>query len=57
MTSNVPGGHARACVTVILPMQTDHARLLALASEEELALMKKTQQLAEEVRQSYRDAC
>ena len=40
-----------------LPMQTDRARLLALASEEELALMKKTQQLAEEVRQSYRDAC
>ena len=40
-----------------LPMQTDRARLLALASEEELALMKKTQQLAEEVRQCFMTAC
>lgn len=30
-------------------LQTDRLKLLALATEEEMALMKKTQQLAEEV--------
>jgi len=30
-------------------LQTERVKLLALASEEEMALMKKTQQLAEEV--------
>ena len=46
-------GPARASFISVPPLQADHARLLALASEEELALMKKTQQLAEEVRVSH----
>ena len=38
-------------------LQIDRVKLLALASEEELALMKKTQQLAEEVRSHSRCTC
>ena len=49
-------GHAQGMSHVLFPpVQLDRARLLALASEEGLALMKKTQQLAEEVRLPQHD--
>ena len=57
MTSELLGGLPGHVTCLFPPVQADRARLLALASEEELALMKKTQQLAEEVRVSCYHGC